>query len=267
MASSYCSAYRNSLRRANVFDVSGRSPRSSRTNCSRTYSPVESKCSTRVSAIRFVREVSRNTQLSIYSSFFIRLTNLYSCPNSTILPTVPRLNSNRIAKHQKQTPREINPHRIPNHIAGTANDITINHPAVMLSRNHQLASRSYKPIKPAGTDSKPKAITNICLGLFRKICGFPMRTISSIPKRSNLWRKAVYRIVPADRHQNIRAYCAIVRTSEKACETITAQIRGYKSSNKTPFNARQENRTQAGKLQTTSTRTLPIQQSRKATKP
>ena len=80
-------------------------------------------------------------------------------------------------------------------------------------------------------------------------------------------QKAVCRTVPADRHQNIRAYCAIARTSEKVYETIAAQIRDYKSSNKTPFNAKQENRAQAGKLQTTSRTTLPIQQSRKATKP
>lgn len=80
-------------------------------------------------------------------------------------------------------------------------------------------------------------------------------------------QKAVCRIVPADRHQNIRAYCAIARTSGKTYETITAQIRDYKSSNKTPYNAKQETRAQAGKLQTTSTRTSPIQQSRKATKP
>lgn len=136
----------------------------------------------------------------------------------------------------------------------------------MLSRNHQLASRSYKPIKPAGTDSKPKAITNICLGLFRKL-RLPDTHHKQHTETLKPMRKAVYRIVPADRHQNIRAYCAIVRTSEKACETITAQIRGYKSSNKTPFNAKQENRTQAGKLQATSATTLPIQQSRKATKP
>ena len=80
-------------------------------------------------------------------------------------------------------------------------------------------------------------------------------------------QKAVCRIVPADRHQKIQAYCAIARTSEKAYETIAAQIRDYKSSNKAPFNAKQENRAQADKLQTTSTTTLPIQQSRKATKP
>ena len=135
----------------------------------------------------------------------------------------------------------------------------------MLSRNHQLASRSYKPIKSTDTDSKPKAITNICLRLFPK-CWLTDAHHKQYSGTLEPMQKAVCRTVPADRHQNIRAYCAIARTSEKVYETITAQIRDYKSS-KTPFNVRQETRAQAGKLQTTSTRTSPIQQSRKATKP
>lgn len=121
-------------------------------------------------------------------------------------------------------------------------------------------------MKPAGADSKPNAITNICPGLFRKLW-LPDAYHKQYSGTLKPMQKAVCRIAPADRHQNIRAYRAIVRKSEKAYETIAAQIRDYKSPNKTPFNAKQENRAQAGKLQTTSTTTLPIQQSRKATKP
>ncbi len=60
-------------------------------------------------------------------------------------------------------------------------------------------------------------------------------------------QKAVCRTVPAVRLQNIGA---IEPLQEQAgtYETIAAQIRDYKSSNKTPFNAKQENRAQAGEL-------------------
>ncbi len=61
-----------------------------------------------ISNPRFVREVSRSTQLSIYSSFFIRLTNLYSCPiNYLANGTTAQLKPH--SKHQKQTQREISP--------------------------------------------------------------------------------------------------------------------------------------------------------------
>lgn len=137
----------------------------------------------------------------------------------------------------------------------------------MLPSNHQLAQRLIlQADKASRHGSKPKAITNICLGLFRKL-RLPNAHHKQYSGTLKPMQKAVYRIVPTDRHQNIRAYCAIARTSGKVYETITTQIRDYKSSNKTPFTAKQENRAQASKLQTTSTRTLPIQQSRKATKP
>ena len=137
----------------------------------------------------------------------------------------------------------------------------------MLPSNHQLAQRLFlQADKASRHGSKPKAITNIRLGIFRKLW-LPNAHRKQYPGTLKPMQKAVCQIVPADRPQKIQAYCAIARTSEKAYETIAAQIRDYKSSNKTPFNAKQENRAQAGKLQTTSTTTLPIQQSRKATKP
>ena len=171
------------------------------------------------------------------------------------------------SKHQKQTQREINPHNIPNQIAGTTSKITANHTAGMLFPNHQLAQRLILQADEASrhgflVESHHKHLSWIISQMVAS-----RYTPQAVFRNAQPMQKAACRTVPTDRHQNIRAYCAIVRTSGKAYETLTAQIRYCKSSNNMRFNARQENRTQACKLQAASTTTSPIQHSRKATKP
>ena len=76
-------------------------------------------------------------------------------------------------------------------------------------------------MKPVGADPRTKAITNICLGLFRKLW-LPDAHHKQYSGTLEPMQKVVCQIVPADHHQNIREYYAIARTSGKAYETITA---------------------------------------------